>query len=80
MIAHLAAFFGDAQFALDVVGNELRGNLLRTGKIWYPFLSDMRQLPGFKILADEIGIVAYWRAYGWADFCRPLENDNFECF
>ena len=80
MIAHLAAFFGDAQFALDVVGNELRGNLLRTGKIWYPFLSDMRQLPGFKILADEIGIVAYWRAYGWADFCRPLENDTFECF
>jgi TolB-like protein/cytochrome c-type biogenesis protein CcmH/NrfG len=78
--ASLAAYFGDPELALEIMTEELRGNLLRTGRLWYPFFSDMRKLPGFKALVDEIGFVAYWRAYGWADSCRPLSNDDFECY
>ena len=39
----------------------------------------MRQLPGFKVLLREIGIVAHWQAYGWPDICRQLDGDDFEC-
>jgi hypothetical protein len=24
-------------------------------------------------------LLEYWRAYGWADACRPLGNDDFTC-
>ena len=77
--ASMAAYYGDPELALESMTEELRGNLLRTGRLWYPFFSDMRKLPGFKVLADEIGFVAYWRTYGWADTCRPLSDDDFEC-
>ncbi len=77
--ASLAAHFGDPEFALEIMSKELRANLVRVGRIWYPFFSDMRKLPGFKMLADEIGFVAYWRKYGWADSCRPLGDTDFEC-
>ncbi len=77
--ASLAAYYRDPELALESMTEELRGNLLRTGRLWYPFFSDMRKLPGFKVLADEIGFVAYWRTYGWADTCRPLSDDDFEC-
>jgi hypothetical protein len=40
----------------------------------------MRQLPAFKELAKELGLVRYWRTTGqWGDFARPLGDDDFEC-
>jgi len=77
--ASLAAHFGDPELALEIMSKELRVNLIRVNRIWYPFFSDMRNLPGFKTLAADIGFVAYWRKYGWADTCRPLGDDDFEC-
>jgi TolB-like protein len=47
--------------------------------IWNPVMHDMRQLPGFKDLAREFGLVDYWRTYGWADLCKPVGVDDFEC-
>ena len=61
------------------MGEELRGNLIRVGRIWYPHFSNARKLPAFKELAEEIGLVPYWRKYGWADYCRPLGETDFEC-
>ena len=80
LTASLAAYHEDPEFALEVMTVELRGQVLRTRRLWYPFFSDMRKLPGFKTLADEVGFVAYWRRYIWADYCRPLSHDDFECF
>ena len=48
--------------------------------MWRPIHAAMRQLPGFKQLLHDIGLVAYWRETGdWGDFCRPLGTDDFEC-
>ncbi len=80
LTASLTAYYGDPEFALEVMAVELRGQVLRTRRLWYPFFSDMRKLPGFKTLADEVGFVAYWRRYVWADYCRPLRHEDFECF
>jgi tetratricopeptide (TPR) repeat protein len=52
-------------------------------KYWEPWTlpySGVRTLPGFKSLLRDAGIVEYWRKTGkWADFCKPVGADDFEC-
>lgn len=79
ILASVAAHIGDPQLALDIFGPEVRGNKVRIGRLWYPHFSDMRRLDGFKELARDVGFVDYWRKYEWADHCRPLGYDDFEC-
>jgi TolB-like protein len=78
-IAMVAAYFGDPQFALKVKGQEVRTIPARLAAVWYPVMSEVRRLPGFKKLVTELNLVEYWRTYGWADLCRPLGDDDFEC-
>jgi tetratricopeptide (TPR) repeat protein len=78
-IAMVAAYFGDPKFALKVKGQEVRTNTARLAALWYPVMSEVRQLPEFKKLVTELNLVEYWRAYGWADACRPLGDNDFTC-
>jgi len=78
-IAMVAAHFGDPQFALKVKGQEVRTSSARLAALWYPVMSEVRQLPEFKTLVTDLNLVEYWRAYGWADACRPLGDDDFTC-
>ena len=78
-IAMMAAYFGDPQFALKVMSEELRTSTVRMFALWYPVMSEARQLPEFKKLVTELSLLEYWRAYGWADACRPLSGDDFTC-
>jgi len=78
-IAMVAAYFGDPQFALKVKGEEVRASTVRLFTLWDPVMSEARQLPGFKKLVIELNLVEFWRAYGWADLCHPLGDNDFEC-
>jgi len=78
-IALLAAYFGDPELALQIIGEETRNSAVRLHSVWYSMMSEVRQLPGFKELVTDLNLVAYWRAIGWADLCRPLGDDDFEC-
>jgi hypothetical protein len=78
-IAMVAAYFGDPQFALKVKGQEVRTSSARLAALWYPVMSEVRQLPEFKKLVTDLNLVEYWRAYGWADACRPLGDNDFTC-
>jgi len=78
-IAMVAAYFGDPQFALKVKGQEVRAATIRLQTLWYPVMSEVRQLPEFKKLVSDLNLVEYWRAYGWADACRPLGDNDFTC-
>ncbi len=78
-VALLAAYFGDPEFALQTIGEEVRNNTVRLMAVWYPIMSEVRELPGFKELMTDLNLVAYWRASGWADACRPLGDNDFEC-
>lgn len=78
-IAMVAAYFGDPEFALKVKREEARLSITRLHAVWYPFMSEVRQLPEFKDFVTELNLVEYWRAYGWADACRPVGEDDFEC-
>ena len=78
-IAMLAVYFGDPEFALKVKGEEVRLNTSRLHAVWYPVMSEVRRLPKFKDLVTELNLVEYWRAYGWADACEPLGDNDFTC-
>jgi len=44
-----------------------------------PQLAEMRRLPEFMAYLREIGMVDYWKEYGWPDICHPLGENDFEC-
>jgi len=74
-IALLAAYFGDPELALQTIGEEVRLHSPRIYALWYPLMSEVRQLQGFKELVTDLNLVAS----GWADLCQPLGEDDFEC-
>jgi tetratricopeptide (TPR) repeat protein len=78
-IAMVAAYFGDPQFALKVKGQDVRAHATRLAAVWYPVMSEVRKSPEFKKLVTELNLVEYWRAYGWADACRPVGDNDFTC-
>jgi TolB-like protein/DNA-binding winged helix-turn-helix (wHTH) protein len=47
--------------------------------LWQPLMRDVRKLPAFKDTVRELGLVDYWRTYGWSDFCRPIGDQDFTC-
>ena len=78
-ISIMAACFGDPEFALDAMekGVSINGNLLSLS--WCPVFREVRRLPRFKELMREIGLVDYWKEFGWPDICRPVGVDDFVC-
>lgn len=85
-IGPLAALGGDYELAVSFFAGNPNANanvndVFGSLPIWQDFLSGMRQLDGFKTMAEEAGLVDYWRITGnWADKCQPLEgSDDFEC-
>jgi len=80
-LAAWAAYFSDPELALRAIQGlpPLVVNAFNW-TVWRPVHSEMRRLPGFKVLLSEWGLVDYWRATGnWGDFCRPSGTDDFEC-
>ena len=78
-IALLAAYFDNADLALQAIAEEVLNLPARRQALWYPIMSQVRRLPGFKELVTDLNLVAYWREYGWADYCRPLGDADFSC-
>jgi tetratricopeptide (TPR) repeat protein len=47
--------------------------------LWHPSYSTVRKTERFKAFVRKAGMVEYWRAKGWPEFCRPVGADDFEC-
>jgi TolB-like protein/DNA-binding winged helix-turn-helix (wHTH) protein len=78
-IALWAGHFGDPALALDAMRSLIAKASAQTVYLWRPQFTEMRQLPEFKALLRDSGIVAHWEAYGWPAICRPLDGDDFAC-
>jgi TolB-like protein/DNA-binding winged helix-turn-helix (wHTH) protein len=78
-IALWAGHFGDAALALDAVSSLVAKHTAQAVYLWLPQFKEIRQLPEFKALLRDIGIVAHWEEYGWPATCRRLDRDDFEC-
>jgi len=81
VLAYWAGYYGDAELALVLARRTLESAdlALQSFTIWRPVFHDMRHLPGFKDLMREIGLVDYWKTYGWGDFFHAVGDDDFEC-
>jgi len=47
--------------------------------LWHSSYAPVRKIERFKALMRKVGLVDYWRAKGWPEFCRPTTGDDFEC-
>ena len=77
-LASAAAYYGYPQLALQYVDEAFDPRLDNGMLPWASVFSGMRQLPEFKEFLERRGYVAYWKTYGWGDFCRQTDS-GFEC-
>ena len=78
-ISALAASLGDHELAMDVMEKGVGIQASSAVWFWLPVMKEVRQLPRFKEFVREIGLVDYWKKFGWPDPCRPVGDDDFEC-
>jgi hypothetical protein len=50
--------------------------------LWQPeaFSKKARQDPAFQGFAKRIGMVDYWKQYGWPDLCKPAPEQGPDAF
>ena len=75
VISIWAAFHGDAELALKSLPN-----YANTAFYWSESRAGIRRLEGFKDIVRDLGLVDYWREFGWSEHCRPVGEYDFECF
>ena len=46
---------------------------------WSPSFSDLRQTARFRTYVRNSGLLEYWQQTEFADVCRPIGEDDFEC-
>ena len=78
-IGAVAARFGDPELAMTSFEETFTSSPEQVYAIWRPVYRDMRKLPRFKEFVRQIGLVDYWKQYGWPDMCRPFGENDFEC-
>jgi TolB-like protein/DNA-binding SARP family transcriptional activator/Flp pilus assembly protein TadD len=47
--------------------------------LWHSSYAPLRKTERFKALMRKVGLVDYWRAKGWPEFCHPTTGDDFVC-
>ena len=77
-------YFGAIQEIMHLLNNALaNGEFLKISteldSLWGPGFASLRQLPEYKQLLTDIGLVELWKERGWPDLCQPTDGDNFEC-
>jgi TolB-like protein len=81
LLSLYAGYYGDAELAFAALRRSVELESTIVLKLWFPQLAAARRLPAFKDIVRDLGLVDYWRETGnWGDFCRPLGDDDFECF
>jgi tetratricopeptide (TPR) repeat protein len=74
-----ASYFGDYEFAMEAMEKAVIINGAALHHSWFPVFRGVRQLPTFKEFVRKIGLIDYWKEYGWPDLCHPVGDDDFVC-
>ncbi len=75
----VVAYLGDLDFSMDAMEKAYSIDNSRTSFIWLPVMREVRQISRFKKFVKEIGLVDYWKEYGWPDLCHEVGDDDFVC-
>jgi tetratricopeptide (TPR) repeat protein len=67
----LDVYEGTVEAKYSVAGN--------VGCLWHLSYAPVRKTERFKTFARKAGLVEYWRAKSWPEFCRPTSSDDFVC-
>lgn len=78
LLALWAAYFALPELSLELMSKEATNGEAMPA-LWQPLMRDVRRLSGFKELVRASGLLDYWRAYGWSEFCRPRGDQDFAC-
>ena len=58
---------------------QIPGDPLITAVSNAAFMDGVRTHQRYKQLVTQLGLVDYWRARGWPDYCHPVSDYDFEC-
>ena len=75
-------YIGAPSRALEEVEKEAESGFFSLPSIavlWHPSYAPVRKTERFKAHVRKAGLVDYWRARGWPEFCRPMGADDFVC-
>jgi TolB-like protein len=75
VISMWASYHGNAELALKALPD-----YVNPAFYWSESRAGIRRLEGFKEIVRNLGLVDYWREFGWSEHCRPVGEDDFECF
>ena len=78
-------YVGASDRAMEYYEDMIRAGFFAPGGadnalLWHPSYSDLRRTERFKAFVRADGLIDYWRAKGWPDFCRPTTGDDFACY
>jgi hypothetical protein len=84
ILSWLHLYVGDPQRSLEyyedsVNSGEIGGSAGDNGLLWHPSYALVRKTERFKAYVRSAGLVEYWRAKGWPEFCRPVGANDFTC-
>jgi TolB-like protein len=73
---------GAPERVLEYYEDEVKGGYFQpisTTWFWHPSYAAVRKTERFKRLARDLGLVDYWRARGWPQWCHPVGANDFAC-
>jgi TolB-like protein len=76
----LYLFMGRPKLALEIALKYVESDDLNLDPsvLWSLEGTPLRRLPGFSQLVEKLGLVDYWKQYGWPDDCRPV-GEAIQC-
>jgi adenylate cyclase len=73
---------GAPERVLEYYEDEVKGGYFQPISatwFWHPSYAAVRKTERFKKLARDLGMVEYWRARGWPQWCHPAGANDFAC-
>ena len=73
---------GAPERVLEYYEDEVKGGYFQPISatwFWHPSYAPVRRTDRFKKLVRDLGMVDYWRARGWPQYCHPTSPSDFVC-
>jgi len=76
------SFFGAPERSVETAERGIAVNYahrVSLAPLWDPVNASLRKTERYRTILRNLGLVEYWRAKGWPQFCHPVGADDFAC-